>query len=415
MIHFEKFVLDNGLRLIVHEDRSTPMVAMCVTYHVGSRDENPEKTGFAHLFEHLMFGGSVNIPRYDEPLERAGGINNAYTTSDLTCYYLTLPAHNLETAFWLESDRMYQLAFSEKSLEVQKNVVSEEYRQNYLNQPYGDAWLLLRPLAYKVHPYRWPTIGKDISHIMHAELNDVVSFYNTYYNPGNAVLTVAGNLDVDQVVRLAEKWFGTIENRGTFTRSLPVEPEQTAPRHLEVERPVPANAIYKAWKMCGRLDEDYHASDLITDILGNGTSSLLYHQLVKEKKIFTSIDCFQLGTIDPGLVVVSGLLADGISLEQADQEIIQVISRLSDAEVVRQNLQKVKNITEANIVFSRINVLNKAMSLALAEIFGNADMVNTELERYHSVTPEKIITLAETIFRPEHSSTLWYKTSQTDN
>src|SRR5437763_8160977 len=272
-IQFDKTTLSNGLRLIVHTDTTTPMVAVNVLYDVGARDEDPNRTGFAHLFEHLMFGGSVNIPVYDEPLQMAGGENNAYTTNDITNYHIQLPAENLETAFWLESDRMLSLAFTDNSLEVQRKVVCEEFKEHYLNKPYGDVWLRLRDLAYTVHPYRWMTIGKELSHIETAQLQDVKNFFFKHYRPVNAILVVAGNLTVERVKTLAEKWFGPIERGEKYVRHLPVEPLQSTARKLDVHADVPLDALYKTWHMGARLDKGYYVADLITEVLGGGGSS----------------------------------------------------------------------------------------------------------------------------------------------
>ncbi|HNV51187.1 MAG TPA: pitrilysin family protein [Bacteroidales bacterium] len=408
MIHFEKFVLPNGLRVIVHTDKYTSLAAISIIYDVGSRDENPDKTGFAHLFEHLMFGGSINIPKYDEPLERAGGINNAYTTTDLTNYYLSLPVQNLEIGFWLESDRMFQLAFSEKSLETQRNVVTEEFRQTHLNQPYGDAWMLLRPLAYKVHPYRWPTIGKEISHIQNAVMEDVKAFYNTFYNPANAVMAVAGNVKVDEVQSLAEKWFSSIKNNGENKRNLPDEPKQTEPRFLEIERDVPANVLYKAWKMHKRTHPDYHSVDLLSDILGNGKSSRLYRRLVMEKGIFTDIDCFITGNFDPGLFVITGRPSKGIKIKEAEKTLMDEIDIIQNEVPDNIELQKVKNKLEARLTLSKVNVLNKAINLAFGEILGDAELINSEIDKYNAVSTDKIRDVARRIIQPEQCSTLYY-------
>lgn len=412
MISFDKFTLKNGLRVVVHQDQSTSMAAMIVMYDVGSRDENPEKTGFAHLFEHLMFGGSANIPKYDEPLEKAGGINNAYTTNDLTTYYLSLPAQNLETAFWLESDRMNMLAFSEKSLEVQRNVVTEEFRQTHLNQPYGDAWLLLSPLAYKVHPYQWPTIGREISHIQNAVMEDVRTFYNRFYNPNNAILVVAGNVDLTDVMRLSEKWFAPIANQGQNIRMLPKEPEQTEMRFLETCRDVPSEMIFKVWKMCSRLDAKYHATDLLSDIFGNGNSSRFYRNLIMEQKLFTELDAYITGNLDEGLFVISGRLSPGISLEKADHAISLEISKLQDKRIDDSELQKVKNKAEVQLTFSRMNIINKAISLAFGELIGDAGLINTETEKYQAVTSEQILSIAQELLTPERCSTLYYRTQK---
>ncbi|MBE0637348.1 MAG: insulinase family protein [Bacteroidales bacterium] len=409
MILFEKFTLKNGLRVVVHQDKSTPMVAMSVLYDVGARDEDPEKTGFAHLFEHLMFGGSLNIPKYDEPLEKAGGTNNAYTTNDITNYYLSLPSQNLETAFWLESDRMNQLAFSDKSLEVQRNVVTEEFRQTHLNKPYGDAWLILRPLAYTVHPYRWPTIGKEISHIQQAVMDDVRAFYHKFYNPNNAVMAIAGKVEYDEIKRLAEKWFEPIENFGENNRNLPKEPEQKEARFLEVERSVPADMIYKTWKMCDRLHHDYYATDLLSDVLGNGNSSRFYRRLVMEQNLFTELDAYVTGNFDEGLFVISGKPSDGITLEEADKAINDEISRLQNGELQMNELQKVKNKVEANLAFSRMNALNKAINLAFGELMGDAGLLNTEIDKYQAVTTDHLLTGSKHLLTPEKCSTLYYR------
>lgn len=409
MIGFERFILPNGLKVIVHHDASTPIVAMNILYNVGSRDEDPNRTGFAHLFEHLMFGGSANIPRYDEPLERVGGENNAFTNNDITNYYLTLPVQNLETAFWLESDRMLDLAFSPKSLNVQRNVVVEEFRQNYLNQPYGDAWLLLRPLAYKVHPYQWPTIGKDPSHIENAGMDEVKAFYRKYYNPSNAIMVVAGDVETKQIRKLSEKWFGNINKNGQFTRSLPAEPKQTEDRFLEVERKVPYDSIYKVWHMCGRLNPMFPASDLISDILSAGQSGRLYASLVKKQKLFSELNAYVSGDIDDGLFVISGKLVKGVEFSRAEEAISAEIARISKEVVEATELQKVKNRMESLMAFSELRVLDKAMNLAYYELLGDAGMINHVVDRYQSVTADEIMRSAGEIFREGNCSTLHYK------
>jgi predicted Zn-dependent peptidase len=409
MIQFDKFVLDNGLRVIVHKDTSTPIVAMNILYDVGARDEDPDKTGFAHLFEHLMFGGSVNIPKYDEPLENAGGENNAFTSNDVTNYYLTLPKQNIETAFWLESDRMFQLAFSEKSLEVQRNVVSEEFRQTHLNQPYGDVWLLLRPLAYKVHPYQWPTIGKKIEHITNARMEDVKAFYAKFYNPDNAILVIAGDVEIQEIRQLTEKWFGSIENRGVNNRLLPVEPPQKKARFLEVERDVPLDAVYKVWHMCSRTDPEYYATDLLSDLLGNGNSSRLYVELVKKQKLFSEIQAYIMGSMDKGLFVVSGKLLNDVDIKNGVAALNAEIEKIRNISVEEKELQKVKNKVESSLMFSEMNVLDKAMNLAFAELTGDAGEVNREAEKYQAVTAGNILETAEQVLRPENCSTLFYR------
>lgn len=409
MIEFERFVLDNGLRVLVHKDASTPIVAMNIIYDVGARDEDPELTGFAHLFEHLMFGGSVNIPRYDEVLEKVGAENNAFTNNDFTNYYLTIPKENLEMAFWLESDRMLELAFSPKSLDVQRNVVIEEYKQRYLNQPYGDVWLLLRPFVYKHHPYQWATIGKDIKHIENATMEDVKSFYQKFYNPSNAILTLAGDVEVEDIKLLTEKWFGSIPKGETPKRNLPIEPPQTEPRFLEVERDVPVNALFKIYRMCARTDPDFYATDLLSDVLSNGKSSRLNQELHKKKGLFSSISAFISGDIDQGMFVVAGHLNDGISYEEADNAINDELQKIVDGIIEKDELQKVKNKVESSLVFSEVNCLDKAMNISYFELLGDANKANLEIEKYQSVSQADIHRVAKSIFRRANSSTLFYK------
>lgn len=410
MVQFEKFVLNNGLRVIVHQDKSTPLAVMNVLYDVGARDENPHRTGFAHLFEHLMFGGSINIPMYDEPLQMAGGENNAYTTNDLTNYYVQLPAQNLETAFWLESDRMLSLAFSEKSLEVQRKVVCEEFKEHYIDKPYGDAWFKLRELAYKSHPYKWMTIGKELSHIEQAQLSDVKEFFFKYYRPNNAIVVVAGNVEPEEVKILSEKWFGSIEPGEKNIRQLPQEPIQTKPQRLEVKAEVPLDAFYKCWHIEGRLSKQYYAADLITDILGGGESSRLYQKLVKELQLFVNIQCYHFGSLDPGLICIEGKLVKGVALEIAEAAVDSILKDFKENIISEHELQKVKNKTESMMAFEDMSVLNRATSLAFYELLGNANMMNTELQQYASVTASTINETARQIFREENSNTLYYMT-----
>lgn len=408
MIQFEKFTLANGLRVIVHQDLSTPMAVMNIMYDVGARDEDPERTGFAHLFEHLMFGGSENIPSYDEPLQMAGGENNAYTTNDLTNYYIQLPAENLETAFWLESDRMLSLAFSEKSLDVQRKVVCEEFKEHYLTKPYGDVWHKMRELAYKKHPYRWMTIGKELSHIENAKLDDVKSFFFKHYRPVNAVLVVAGNVTVERVKELAEKWFGDIPSGQKYNRSLPVEPEQTEERFLEIKANVPLDALYKCWHMGSRMHGSYYAVDLMTDILSGGGSSRLYQSLVKEQKLFSNIECHHFGSTDAGLVVVEGKLVKGVKMEDAEKAVEKELEKIKNEKVADAELQKVKNKTESMIAFEDMSVMSRANSLAYYETLGDAAWMNFELQKYAKVTTEDILEQSRQIFRRENCSTIHY-------
>ena len=408
MISFEKFILKNGLTVIVHQDKSTPMACVNILYDVGARDEDPSKTGFAHLFEHLMFGGSVNIPNYDTPLQLVGGENNAFTTNDITNYYLTVPANNIETAFWLESDRMLSLAFTEKSLEVQRGVVIEEFKQRYLNQPYGDAWLLLRPMAYKMHPYQWSTIGKEISHIENAEMQDVKDFFSKFYNPSNAVMVVAGDVEVEEVKALSQKWFEPIPSGTKHDRKLPAEPKQTVARTETVYRDVPVDAIYKVYHMCSRFDHDYYASDLLSDVLSRGNSSRLYVELVKNKKLFSSISAYVLGDFDKGLFCISGKLAEGISVEAAEDGIREEIRKVTDHEISVRELTKCKNKIEASLLFSETDLVTKATNLAIAELMGDAERVNYEGERYQAVTAQEVRKVANEILSEQNCSTLYY-------
>jgi len=392
----------------VHRDTSTPMAVVNVLYDVGAKDEDPNRTGFAHLFEHLMFGGSVNIPVYDEPLQMAGGENNAYTTNDLTNYYIQLPAENLETAFWLESDRMLSLGFSENSLEVQRKVVMEEFKEHYLNKPYGDVWLKLRNLAYDVHPYKWMTIGKELSHIENAGLQDVKDFFFKHYRPANAVLVAAGNVTTEGVKALAEKWFGPIESGEKYNRQLPAEPEQKVAKRLEVHAAVPLDAFYKTWHIYGRLDHRYYVSDLISEILGGGGSSRLFQALVKEKKLFSNIECYHFGTTDAGLLTIEGKLVKGVKMEDAEAAVEEELSKIKAEKISDDELQKVKNKTESTIAFEDMSVMNRANSLAYYELLGDAALMNTELDRYNTVTVDEIQALSKEIFREENSSTLYY-------
>lgn len=408
MIKYDRFQLANGLRVLVHEDASTPMVVVNVLYDVGARDEDPIRTGFAHLFEHLMFGGSVNIEDFETPLQLAGGENNAYTTNDFTNYYIQLPAENIETAFWLESDRMLSLAFSEKSLEVQRKVVMEEFKEHYINKPYGDVWFKLRELVYQKHPYRWMTIGSELSHIENARLEDVKNFFFKYYRPANAILVVAGKTTAQQVRDLAEKWFGDIPAGEKYVRAVPQEPVQKEVRKLEVTADVPLDALYKCYPMASRTEPGYYVADLITEILGGGASSRLHQSLVKEKKLFSQIECYHTGSNDPGLVVIEGKLIKGVSMEAADAAVEAELARMRTEQVSEKELEKVKNKTESAIVFEDMSVMNRANSLAIYELLGDVEMMNTELGKYRAVTAAEILGTSRHIFDPLNSNTLYY-------
>lgn len=385
------------------------MAAVNLLYDVGAKDENPEKTGFAHLFEHLMFEGSVNIPEFDKPLQHAGGSNNAFTSNDITNYYETLPAENIELAFWLESDRMLELAFSEEKLALQKKVVIEEFKQRYLNQPYGDIWLLSRELSYSTHPYRWPTIGKEIRHIEEATLQDVKDFFFSHYAPNNAILVVAGNVETDEVIHLAEKWFGEIPARNVPERKLPQEPKQQAQKRLSVERDVPADAVMLNFHMDKRLSETFYAMDLLSDILSSGNSSRLYKTLVKEQQIFSEVGAYITGSIEPGQFIIFGKLDKNHTIAEGEKAIWEMLDAVKTSGVTERELQKVQHKLETNEKFSLLNVLNKAMKLAFSELIEDASLVNRDLEYFSAITPGKIQSIAQQIFTEENASVLEYK------
>lgn len=409
MITVNRHILENGLRIVHSEDTTTQMVALNLLYDVGARDEHPEHTGFAHLFEHLMFGGSINIPDYDTPVQNAGGENNAWTNNDITNYYITLPCNNAEIGFWLESDRMLSLDFNEKSLEIQKNVVTEEFKQRNLNQPYGDVSHILREMAYKTHPYRWPTIGKEISHIMNATLEEVKDFFYSFYAPNNAILAVSGNITFEETKRLAAKWFGDIPARDIKPRELPQEEPQTEEHRVTVFRDVPVDTLYMAFHICGRRDSSYHTFDIMSDILCNGRSSRLIQRLVIEKKIFSSIDAYISGSIDSGLFHITGKPCDGVSLEEAEKAVWEELEDLKSHPVEELELEKVKNRYESEQIFSNINYLNVATNLAFFELIGKAEDINDEVRKYRSVSSEQITEMARKCFIKTNSNILYYK------
>ena len=412
MITINRKTLDNGLRIVHYEDKNTRMVAINVLYDVGARDEHPQHTGFAHLFEHLMFGGSIHIPDYDTHVQNAGGENNAWTNNDITNYYITLPKQNVETGFWLESDRMLSLDFNEKSLEVQRHVVIEEFKQRNLNQPYGDVGHLVRGLAYQQHPYQWPTIGKTPEHIENATLDEVKDFFFRYYAPNNAILSVTGNITFKETVALAEKWFGPIPRRNVCPRNLPKEPRQTEERRLSVERNVPVDALYMAFHKCDRKHPDYHTFDLMSDILCNGRSSRLIQHLVQKKQVFSSIDAYISGSIDEGLIQIGGKPAPGISLEEAEEAVWKELEAMKTERIAEDELEKVKNRYESEQIFSNINYLNVATNLAFFELIGQAEDINHEVEKYRAITSEHIMEVAKQTFVHENCSVLHYRSNK---
>lgn len=409
MVPFERFVLDNGLRVLVHEDQSTPMVAVNVLYNVGARDERPDRTGFAHLFEHLMFGGSANVPDFDEAIQQAGGENNAFTNNDITNFYDILPAQNIETAFWLESDRMLSLNFDERVLDVQRKVVLEEFNETCFNEPYGDVWHHIADMAYKVHPYRWPTIGKVPQHVAEATLHDVQDFFYKYYRPNNAILVVAGNTTLSQVRQLSEKWFGDISPGLIPERFLPKEPPQAKLQQRINRANVPLDALYLAFHSPGRLDPLYYAADLLTDILGYGASARLQRSLLHQKGMVSDVDCYLTGSIDPGLLIVEARPSSGVSLQQVEEAIWTILHDVRNNLVDETELQKWKNKVESNLLFSETNILNKAINLAYFEVLGKPDLINEEISFYRQVSLADIQEAARRIFVPENCSELYYE------
>ncbi|CAN5342948.1 pitrilysin family protein [soil metagenome] len=408
MIKYERFTLDNGLTVLVHEDETTPLAAVNILYDVGSRDEAAEKTGFAHLFEHLMFEGSENIEDFDEPLQRAGGESNAFTNNDITNYYDVLPATNLETAFWLESDRMLSLDINEESLELQRKVVIEEFKENYLSQPFGDVWHLISDLAYKVHPYQWPTIGKNLEHIEGFKLNDVKHFFKKYYVPNNAIMVVGGNVKVDQVKGLSQKWFGDIPKGKPINRKLAAEPPQSEKRELEIHADVPGDALYKMYHMGSRNSDNFYVIDLVSDILASGNASILYRRLVKELRFFTEIEAYVTGTTDAGLLILEGKLVPGAKMKAAEKALDEELEKFTHARVSERELLKVKNKQESVTVFSEVNLLHRAMNLAYYEVLGDANLINTEMDKYLAVTAADVLEHSQNIFKQENSSVIYY-------
>ena len=409
MIQFSRHILDNGLTVICHTDKSTPFVSVNVLYKVGSRNEQADKTGFAHLFEHLMFGGSTHIEDYDKHVQLAGGESNAYTTNDLTNYYTTIPASNIETALWLESDRMAGLNLSPSSLDIQKHVVIEEFKQRYLNNPYGDLWLKLRPLAYKVHPYRWATIGVSPEHIERATLEDVGAFFRQFYAPDNAIISICGNIAEDKALELVKKWFGDIPPAHGPVSHIPAEPRQTEERRSIVpDNNVPADAIYKVFHMGGRDSDDFYACDIISDILSNGQSSRLYVNLIKNQRLFSGIDAYVSGDRDPGLFIFSGKLSEVVAIEEAEAAIQNEIDRFIEDPISERELQKVINKTEARISYSEINYQGKSANLAFFDYLGDINLINSESIRYAEVSLDSIKQTARELFSTQNCSTLWY-------
>lgn len=412
MIEFERFKLNNGLTVLFHKDVTTPMAVVNTLFDVGARDESEDKTGFAHLFEHLMFGGSVNIPDFDAPLQNAGGESNAFTSNDITNYYDILPAANLETALWLESDRMLSLAFTDKSLEVQRNVVIEEFKQRYLNQPYGDVWLELRPLAYEKHPYKWATIGKELSHIENATMDDVKSFFKKHYCPSNAILCIAGNFELAYVKEMVTKWYGDIPSGKKPARILPLEPEQTTFKEKTIERDVPTDAFYYAFKMPERRDPAYYIADILSDALGREKSSRLYIALKKEQQIVSNISAYITGSFDHGLLVISGKLNNGKTFEELDEALWKVLDELKKDPMPKEELARLMIKIRTEKEFSEQGLLNRAMNLCTFELLGDANGINEEREIYNAILPEHLHEIAKYMLVKTNCTLLKVKAKQ---
>ena len=405
MINYEKYTLDNGLTVILHQDRTTPIATVNTIFNVGARDEDPNKTGFAHLFEHLMFGGSKHIENYDAPLQKAGGECNAFTNNDITNYYNTLPAENLETALWLESDRLLELAFTDKSLEIQRQVVIEEFKQRYLNQPYGDVWLQFRPMIFKEHPYQWATIGKNIEHVADATMDDVKSFFYKHYTPQNAVLAIGGNIDIKHTRDLVKKWYGNIPSGEKYIRTIKPEPPQDEYRTNTIERSVPSSAIYMAFRVGNRLSDDHYLGDLTSDILSGGKSSRFYQNLVKSKKIFSNVQAFISSGWEHGLFIISGHLSENITFEQAETAVWEELDTLKSTPVDEKELDKVKNKLETVKAFQEQSVLNRLMNICQFELLGILDRINDEDEKYNRITSSQLQNFAQTHF-VKHNTTV---------
>lgn len=408
MVDFSRTILPNGLRVLVHEDHSTPLVAVNISYFVGSRDEQADKTGFAHLFEHLMFAGSKNVPDFDGPLQHAGGENNAYTTNDYTTFYEILPAENLETALWLESDRMLALSINKKALSVQQKVVVEEFKETCLNEPYGDSWHHLSEMMYHEHPYRWPVIGLKPEHVEHATIDDVRHFYRQWYTPNNAVLSIAGKVNTQEVLGLVEKWFSAIPGGPVVQRQLPVEPPQSGPVRREVKAAVPATAIFLAFRMPARLQAEFYPVDLLSDVLAQGHSSRLYRRLLKERPLFSQIDAFVTANLDPGLFIVEGRPADGVAVDTALNAVWEELEDLKNNPIPERELEKIKHRFESTVVFSEMSALNKAQNLSYYELMSHAELMNEETETYLQLSPADLQRAAQEIFRSDNSATLVY-------
>ena len=398
--------------MLVNRDPSSKLAAVNILYRVGARNESEDKTGFAHLFEHLMFRGTHNVPEFDIPVQMACGENNAFTNNDYTDFYITLPKENLSTALWLESDRMRGLNISEEACEVEKHVVIEEFKQRYLNQPYGDELLLLRDLCYKRHPYRWATIGITPEHIERATLEDVRSFYDLHYRPSRAILAISADLDEEEMFALVEHYFGDIEDMGGEIAAIEQEPEQTEARRLVVEREVPATDITIAFHMGDRMSRDFFLGDLTSDLLAGGESSRLVNRLIKDRSLFSSVNAYITGSIDAGLFIIKGRLMPTITESEAEEALWGELRDIMDGNISDYEMEKVKNKFEANMLMGEINVMNKALNLSFYEMTGDITLINREAEIYRTLSREEVMAFAHNRFTKENSSTLIYRAKE---
>lgn len=413
MIRYTKRVLKNGLTVLVNRDTSSKLAAVNILYRVGARNEREDKTGFAHLFEHLMFRGTHNVPEFDVPVQMACGENNAFTNNDYTDFYITLPKENLSTALWLESDRMRNLNISNEACEVEKHVVIEEFKQRYLNQPYGDEQLLLRDLCYKRHPYRWATIGITPEHIERATLEDVRSFYDLHYRPSRAILAISADLDEEEIFALVERYFADIEDVGGKIAAIEQEPEQTEERRLVVEREVPATDITIAFHIGDRMSRDFFLGDLTSDLLAGGESSRLVNRLIKERALFSHVNAYITGSIDAGLFVIKGRLMPTTSESEAEEALWSELRDIMEGNISDYEMEKVKNKFEANMLMGEINVMNKALNLSFYEMTGDITLINREADIYRSLSREEVMAFARHRFTKQNSSTLIYRAKET--
>lgn len=415
MIDYRKYILSNGLTVLTHEAWDTPLATVNVLYNVGARDEDPHRTGFAHLFEHLMFGGTERVPDFDAVVSSLGGDNNAFTNNDYTNYYITIPVEGLSTALMLEADRMASLALNAKALEVQQRVVTEEYNQRYMNQPYGDMWLNMRPLCYKRHPYRWATIGADIRHVSEATLEDVQAFHERYYRADNAILTVAAPMRHEEMIAAVEKEWGAgcvsagCRRSMASERNYLQEEEQKEARRLVIRREVPSRAVYLAWPMCDHWGRDFRACDLVSDVLCTGSSSRIYNNVVRPGQLVSEADAYISGEAGPGLMVLSAKILPDVDVDEVADALRQEAYLLSEKGLTKNELEKVQNRYESTFVYSQYKAADRAMALCHYTWLGDTELVNREPEEYRKVTAEDVQRAASAVFRPEHENMLVYE------